>query len=121
LDQGVFTPNASTGTLNPPFFRFTLGLSILKNDDLKSSNAEVSGDEAVRYCDWLDFVCVNILAIGDSENKDIKTQQGIYHPAVTDAILAKSGKLSLEYRIGLRLFDQFPLNEVKDSFRLGFR
>jgi hypothetical protein len=69
----------------------------------------------------LDFVFVNIPAISDSEDKDNKTQQDIYHPVVTDAILAKPGKLSLEYRIGFRLFDQFLLNEVNDSFRLGSR
>jgi hypothetical protein len=85
------------------------------------SNAEVSGGEAVRRSDWLDFAFVNIVTIGDSEDKDIKTQQGIYHPVVTDAIFAKPAKLSLEYRIGFRLFDQFLLNEVKDSSRLGFR
>jgi hypothetical protein len=88
---------------------------------LLSANEEVSGGEAVRGSDWSDFVFVNILTVGDSEDKDLKTQQGIYHPVVTDAILAKPGKLSLEYRIGFRLFDQFLLNEVKDSFRLGFR
>ena len=70
---------------------------------------------------YLDFALVNILTIAYSENKDIKTQQGIDHPIVTDAILAKPGKLTLEHRIGFRLLDQFLLNEVKDSFRLGLR
>jgi hypothetical protein len=67
----------------------------------------------------LDFSFVNILTIADSEDKDIKTQQGIYHPVVTDAVLAKPGKLNFEHRIGFRLFDQFLLNEIQDSFRLG--
>jgi hypothetical protein len=69
----------------------------------------------------LDFAFVNILTIADSEDKDIKTQQGIDYPVVTDAVLAKPGKLTLEHRIGFRLLDEFILNEAKDSFRLGLR
>ena len=68
-----------------------------------------------------DFAFVNILPITDSEDKDIKTQQGINHPIVTDAVRAKTGKLTFEHRIGFRLPDQFLLTEVKDAFRLGLR
>jgi len=64
----------------------------------------------------LDFSFINILPIAYPENEDVKTQQGIDHPVVTDVVLAKTGKLPLERGIGFRLFDQFRLNEVKDSF-----
>lgn len=69
----------------------------------------------------LNFAFVNILTITDSEDKDISIQQGIDYPVVPDAVLAKAGILSLEYRIGFRLPDQFFLNEINDSFRLGLR
>ncbi len=76
---------------------------------------------AVLCASRLDFAFVNILAIANSENEDILTQQGIDHPVITDAVLTKPGKLPLEYRIRFRLLDQFRLDEVKDSFRLGLR
>jgi len=38
-------------------------------------------------------------------NEDVKTQQGIDHPVVTDAVLAKTCKLPLERGIGFRLFE----------------
>jgi hypothetical protein len=79
-------------------------------------------EKSAKFCsDWLEFVFVNLLTIGNSENKDIKTQQYIYYPVITDTKLAKPGKLSLEYRVRFRLIDQLLLNEVKDSFHLGFR
>ncbi len=70
---------------------------------------------------WLDFVFVNILAIANPENEDILTQQRIDHPVVADAIFSKPCKLALENRSGFRVFDQFRLNEIKNSFRLGLR
>lgn len=69
----------------------------------------------------LDFALVNILTINDSEDKDVKIQQGMDNPVVPDAILAKAGKRPLQYRVGFRMFDQFVLNEIEDSFRLGLR
>ena len=63
-----------------------------------------------------DFAFINFLPIANPEDDDVKAQQGIDHPVVTDAVLAKSGKLPLERGIGFRHFDQFRLNEVKDSF-----
>jgi hypothetical protein len=71
--------------------------------------------------DTLNFAFVNILTITDSEDKDVKAQQGIDHPVVSDAVLAKAGKLPLKYRIGFRLLDQFLLKEIEDSFRLRLR
>jgi hypothetical protein len=62
---------------------------------------------------------LNILSIADPKNENILAQQGIDHPVVTDTVLAEPGKLPLEYGIEFRLFDQFLLNEVKDSFRRG--
>jgi hypothetical protein len=87
-------------------------------DTFKGLNATLSG----RINPYrLNFAFVNILTITDSEDKDINIQQGIDHPVITDAVLAKAGKLTLKYRIGFRLLDQFLLNEIEDSFRLGLR
>ena len=67
---------------------------------------------------WLDFAPVNIFAIADSKNKDIKIQQGIDYSVVTDAVPAKPGKLTFQHMIGFRVLHQFILNEAKDSFCL---
>jgi hypothetical protein len=73
------------------------------------------------WASWLDFTFVDVLAIANPENKDILFQYGIDHPVVTDATLSKPSKLALEHRIGFRLFDQFVIDEFKNSFRLRLR
>jgi hypothetical protein len=69
----------------------------------------------------LDFAFVNVLTIANSEDKNILLQYGINHSVVTDTILSEPSELTLEHRIGFRLFDQFLLDEIKNSFRLRLR
>lgn len=52
-----------------------------------------------------DLAFVNILAMADFEDKDIGAWQGLDHPAVSNAVLARAGKLPLQYGTGFRLPD----------------
>jgi len=66
----------------------------------------------------LDFAFIDFFAITDSEDEYVSAKDGIYHPIVTYAVLAKSGKLPLEYWVRLWLFDQFGLYQIEDSLCL---